>query len=352
MELTVLDTNFEAIYVVDTFKSLIWTERYDKNGDFELSTVADNLSLSVLRIDNYIKNSDCDSVMIIEDIQLNSDSDQGSTFYITGRSLESILDRRIVWKQTILNGNLQVQLEKLLDENIIDPEDANRKIDNFIFQYSDNLEIVDMTISAQFTGDDIYDVVSSICESFGLGFRIDLVEKNLVFSLYIGQDRSYDQFVNPYVVFSPSFENILSSNYLASKRNFKTVTLVAGEGEGVLRITIPVAITDDFGINRREDFTDARDVSSYTYGDPLTPEEYLDLLIQRGWGKLTEKNITESFEGQIDTYKTFKINEDFYLGDIVQLINEYGIEGRVRILEIIRSQDQNGMIVYPTFSNV
>lgn len=64
-----------------------------------------------------------------------------------------------------------------------------------------------------------------------VGFRIKLSDDNkFVFKLYAGADRSYDQFTNPYVIFSPKFENVINTNYLESKKTLKTVTLVAGEG--------------------------------------------------------------------------------------------------------------------------
>ena len=36
MELLVLNTTFESIAVVDTYDSLIWTDRYNAYGDFEI----------------------------------------------------------------------------------------------------------------------------------------------------------------------------------------------------------------------------------------------------------------------------------------------------------------------------
>ena len=46
MEVTLLDDNFEELYVLDVFKSLIWTDRYWKCGDFEIvvSPVTDVLA--------------------------------------------------------------------------------------------------------------------------------------------------------------------------------------------------------------------------------------------------------------------------------------------------------------------
>ena len=46
----------------------------------------------------------------------------------------------------------------------------------------------------------------------------------------------------------------------------------------------------------------------------------------------------------------YVLNKDYFLGDIVQVINEYGISATPRIIEIIESEDENGTSVVPTFS--
>ncbi len=67
------------------------------------------------------------------------------------------------------------------------------------------------------------------------------MKKQFVFELYAGFDRSYDQTENPYVIFSPKFENIINSNYIESKASLKTVTLVGGEGEVLVEDTLQLA---------------------------------------------------------------------------------------------------------------
>lgn len=44
------------------------------------------------------------------------------------------------------------------------------------------------------------------------------------------------------------------------------------------------------------------------------------------------------------------MNKDYFLGDIVQVINAYGIRAMPRIIEIIESEDENGASTVPTFS--
>ena len=71
MEIYVLNTNFESVAVVDEFESLIWTDRYDEAGDFELYMSMDKRLLEYLRKDYYLWNADSEHMMIIEGINTN-----------------------------------------------------------------------------------------------------------------------------------------------------------------------------------------------------------------------------------------------------------------------------------------
>lgn len=349
MDLTVLNTNLDDIAPVDTYESFIWTDRYYSYGDFELYTAISKDVFNYIKQDYYLKNRDSEHVMIIEKLLISSDAEDGNRITVSGRSLESILDRRIVWGQKTLSGNLQNGIKTLLDENIISPLDNSRKIDNFIFEASTDPAITGLTIDAQYTGDNLYDVIQKICEEKNIGFKVTLNDnKQFVFKLYSGTDRSYAQTAVPYVVFSPNFENIINSNYVESKSSLKNITLIGGEGEGASRRYTTVG--SGSGLNRREVFTDARDISS-DVGDGviLTNAEYTAKLQQRGKEKLIENPEVISFEGQVETTLMFKYGEDFFNGDVVQIANEYGHETKARILEIVMSEDEEGISVYPTF---
>ena len=57
------------------------------------------------------------------------------------------------------------------------------------------------------------------------------------------------------------------------------------------------------------------------------------------------------FEGEVDSASTiFKYGRDFFIGDIVQIRNEFGMEAQARIKEFIRSCDSTGYKEYPTFT--
>lgn len=351
MELTLLNTSLDAISVIDDYESVIWTDRYQECGDFEIYTPVTAEILNILKQDYYLINRDSEHVMIIEKILIKTDVELGNHITVTGRSLESILKRRIVWGQRSITGNLQNGIKTLLEENVINPEDSARKIDNFIFEESTDERITNLTIEAQYTGDEIYEIIVKLCKEHGIGFKVTLNDnKQFVFKLYAGTNRSYDQTENTYVIFSPNFENIVNSNYLESKSALKNVTLVGGEGEGDSRRYYTVGSAS--GLERRELFTDARDISSEVDGTVLTEEEYNAQLTQRGNEKLEENISIISFEGEIEPTMMFKYQEDFFNGDIVQIENEYGHETTTRIIEMTISENEQGTSVYPTFSTI
>lgn len=351
MDILVLNTNFESVAVVDTFKSMIWTDRYNSYGDFEIYFSIDSKVLQFMKEDYYLWIKDSEHVMIIEDLCIDSDSEEGNHITVTGRSLESILERRIVWGQKVITGNLQEGIETLLNENIISPSIPDRKIDNFVFKESNDPNITKLTIDAQYNGNDLYSVINELCEEHNIGFKIILDDTNqFVFSLYSGVDRSYNQTTNPYVVFSPNFDNLVNSNYFTSKANFKNVTLVGGEGEGSYQTTISVG--SGSGLDRRELYTDASNLSSDSSDATLSTAEYLALLSSKGQQELSKHAITTAFEGEVEVTQLFKYGEDFFIGDIVQIANEYGHEGSAYISELIVSQNEEGFSIYPTFKTM
>ena len=470
MNLVILNKSLDPVYIVDIYESFIWTDRYNEHGDFELYTSFEKDLLNRLQKDYYIQNLDSDHVMIIEDLVIKTDSEDGAHLALTGRSLESILCRRIVWKQTTINGKLQNGIETLLNECIINPEDENRKINNFVFEASTDPRITEPAINAQYTGDNLYDVISAICKEHDIGFKVTLNDdKQFVFKLYAGVNRSYDQEsftpvnvlsglsltyekghfwgadgttlsndfvrnytainplidviagvtyripkyqgsavlydenntkvgqidhigfdpledfefvipdgavkvglaymhtdmsepkemfrvtpyesddkkVNSYVIFSPNFENLLNSNYAESKSSLKNVTLVGGEGQGSERKYVTVG--EATGLDRRELFTNASDISSDVNGSTLSESAYEEQLTQRGKEKLEEHKETTSFEGEAETTFMFKYGIDFFNGDIVQVENEYGHASAARVVEVVMSEDSSGFSVYPTF---
>lgn len=352
MDMFILDTAYQAVAVLDTFQSRIWTDRYNAYGDFEVYIPAIMPVCSFLKEGYYLYSPDLsDRMMIIEDIQLKCDPEDGDFYTVTGRSLESILARRVIWGYREITGNLQQGVKALLNENVINPTKITRKIPNFQFRDSTDSRITSLTLDAQYFGDNLYEVISAICQEKSIGFRVlpDFTNAGLIFELFKGTERALDQTENPYIIFSPDFDNFISSNYLETTSSYKNVALVGADGEGSARKYVDAfeGNSEPSGLSRRETFTDAYGVSK---DEETTEDDYNKQLKQKGLEELADLKVTKAFEGEIDSSRQYVYGRDFGIGDVVQVTNSYGQSGKSRVSEVVMSEDDTGFIITPTFT--
>lgn len=363
-ELYILDRNFDNVCIVNTFESMIWTDRYRECGDFELYLSASSDVLVYAIHGYYIWMKNTDRLMIIESTEIETDVESGNHLKITGRSLESILDRRIIWHQTTVSGSMQTVIKKLITDAIINPALDKRKISNFIFIDNNDSRLLDFEIEeTQYLGDNLYEVITDICGLFDVGFKViyNFTTGNFEFSLYYGIDRSYSQDIYPWVVFSPEFDNIISSDFIENSAEYKNVNLICGEKKD--NVVQKFVFVDDgstvTGLDRKEMYTDGGS-NSQDYTDDsgievhLTDAQYLQVLKEKALEELykDENRLVKSFDGEMNTTRGFKYGVDFDIGDIVQMQNEYGLGSPARVIEMIHSQDTGGIKMYPTFESI
>ncbi len=353
-EIRVLNKNLEFDGIIDIYESFIWTERFNEYGDFELYTQMDPYILDTVQIGDYLEIADSDYVMVVESVVLDHDYEQGNHITIKGRSVESILDRRVIWDYCIFNNvGLGSLIKTLLTNAIINPADASRKIDNFIFDEPIDESIENIRLqSVQFYGENLYSVISALCQTYKIGFKITITNivddsPSFLFSLYSGKDSTYAQDVNPYVVFSPDYDNVLNTNFINSDQALKNICLVLGEGEGEDRTAVKVNTNQEniSGINRRE-----MSISeSITSSGQDSFEPYEKQLYEKGKEALLSNQFLESYDAQINPRPIYIYGVDYGLGDVVQISNDFGLESVTRVSEYIRSYSTSGIDTYPTF---
>ena len=345
MEFVILNSKLEQIHILDEYESLIWTDRYSESGDFEIYTSVNERMLDILRSNDelYLWNSMSEHVMIMDEYSIKSDYDMGSKILITGTSVEQILDRRIVWDRTTFNGSLQEGIKKLLIENAIQPVNPNRAIPNLKFAETSDTKILGMTCNYDFSGDNLYECIKILCNNNHIGFKMSLNDDDVfVMKLYSGEDRSYGQFVNPYVIFSPEFENLGSSDYINSKKNYKNV------------IAIPQTTDSNSQLSPSHDEYNPNNINGLNRREVLAESRSNDGSYTEDMGKkdLSKYKHNIAVEGNIDASNMYVYGKDFTIGDIVQIRNEYGFESRSRVTELIMNQSQDKLEIYPTFTSI
>ena len=97
MRIIARDVNMASIAEIDMYTSMIWTDRYSENGDFELQVPCTSEYYDLFEHQaKYLTIDKSDRVMVIEKRQIQTQVDNSDKYIITGRSAETLLDRRVI----------------------------------------------------------------------------------------------------------------------------------------------------------------------------------------------------------------------------------------------------------------
>ena len=356
-----LTVNLTAI--CDSFSSLLWDVEYYKCGSFEIYISATPKNLSIFQRGRIVGRSDDQrNYGIIEKIQLNADAENGDYLTVSGRFLMSFLSRRIIdstWNFT--KETTYSEIVKNIVHGICAWHDLFRLLPGF--EISENSSPCwQKTTQLQISYENLMDWIYKICEIVGGTANIRLVkseddEYKFLFELSQGTDRSILQNENPHIIFSDTYNNLLSFDYILDSTDYSNFAYIFGAGEGWSRKN-----TAQFNRNesmprwfeRYEIFVDAKDISDTTEVNGETTQipanEYTAILQERGGEKLSPVKQVSEFTVATDG-RQFQYNRDYFLGDYVTVQHDrFGLkQPRVQLIGMIESFDQNGYSLTPTF---
>jgi len=385
MELLLLDDALRSVEVIDNFESLIWTERFNENGDFEMLIVSTNQTRSWLVEGVKCTVAGSYYVMTIETVEKTVDSDGRSMLKVSGYSLEAMLKDRVA-KHTLSNlttepywvisdtpgGIMKTIFNAICIDGDLDSGDIIPYIqegellvtpgswyslpddlywDDAVGIWEDGYAGYTPGGSGD-TGDEItvslkpgsvYDAFRSICQVYGIGFRLirNGEESELYFEVYEGFDRTIGQDDLPPVVFSIDMDNLSDSSEFNSLSGSKNVAYVFSTN-GYAVVYAPGVDPAVAGFQRRVLMVDASDVDMAA-GAPLT-----DLLNQRGLAALGENKQVAAFDGEISKFGPYRYGIDYFLGDVITVENSDGVNTKMRVTEQILVHDTQGERSYPT----
>ena len=223
----VLNTELKVIgKPIEDYHSLVWSERYSEVGDFELELPIEYALDSSLVFGNFLYIGSSDKLMVIEDIK-PSFGEEKTSLLIKGQSAESILKRRVLLDPINVSGFAESTIYNLVNDNVTGPGNADRDISLFnnTFPGVSTTEIFEEQLEMQ----TVYEAVKTICKSTDLGFKVIKSAEELEFFVYKGEDRSYTQSTNPYVVFSDNFDNVIATSFYESEKDKINIVLVTTE---------------------------------------------------------------------------------------------------------------------------
>lgn len=356
MEVYTLDPLFRRAEVIDQFESLIWTERYNAFGDFELDIYSTLATRNLFKAGTHLAINESHRVMEVE-IVLDGESDGKEMLKVTGRSIEKILDDRIA-KDTL--SNLTTEPKWVITDK---PADIARKIfhDICVLGNLDPGDVIPFINEGSFLDDDtipepvdpitveldpmtVYAAVKDICDVWNLGFCLirNFDASQLYFDIYTGNDRTSAQTVLPPVIFTPELDNLQNTSELNNITDAKNVAYVFSPA-GYQVVVAPEVDPEVEGFERRILVVNATDI---TTDNP----DVESALIRRGSDELAKSRAIQAFDGEISQYSQFKYNRDYQLGDIVEMRSKDGVTNNMRVTEQIFVSDSEGDRSYPTLT--
>lgn len=345
MRMEIINHKFERLGVINKFNMIQYNPKYSGIGSFELSCALNEENKSLIVEDNILWIED-EYAGVIQYIDKSSDNE----IKAKGKLLSVVLNWRTVIKTYEANKLTTGIFEELVRLNFM--ADGERKIEGFTFinNVTDNT-----AIRYQVTGKSLSDIFQPLSETYDIGYEVylNMEEKAFEFTLFRGKDLTIgNKDGNKPVIFGTDFNNILKSEYVSDKNNYRNVAYVAGEGEGENRVVVEVKQTESAGFFRREIVVDARDIQKANSISRMTDEEYNELLQQRGKEKLSEFRKVESYDAELmsDARTGFVYGKDYFLGDTVSVVDKnLGVILSAKITEVTVTFAEDGYTVEPTF---
>lgn len=337
MEIRVYDAEFNLQKIVENFISLLWHRRYNEAGEFEIKAPATEENIACLVLDNVVWIKGKVEAGVIESRIISQDS-KTSEIIVSGRFLESYMDRRLIRPKFNYSGLTEVGMRTILENAVALPMVELGELQGF-----------EDEITFQATYKNLLSYESKLAKKadFGFRFRPDFVNKKIYFEVYKGVDHGIEQSDRARVIFSEEFVNLASATFNQNSELYKNVGYVGGEGEGDARTYVTVGDDTLTGLERREVFFDAADISS----EDLTEEQYKAKLSQRGEDRLVKDNpMATSFECETNPNGNFKYGIHYDLGDVVTVQKKsWGLYMNERITEITEVYENGVYSIEPIF---
>lgn len=357
MELSVLDNTFKRVRPIENWNSLVWSERYSANGDFQLTSnrISEVLELLPLKAPDQpptvVALRDSNVPMVVETHRIEADKKGVPIITTTGRSFETILSRRIAIQMVSKTDGAR----PAWSIKAMSPSDAVFTVMNRIVKLgiASPLDIIpeitlrDSVTEAWPKGEQEYPIEPKELYEWALetlqlgehGLRAVLPPRaggvtTIDIEIYNGTDRTKT------VAFDTIQDQFDKTSHLLSDVGHKNVMLTQ-----VASGLYPSRMGPErSGLARRVGYQDLSSEITLPAGQQLT-----ELATNRGLVSLGGLAPIALFSGEISAKQAARYNQDYFLGDKVSLKGEYGLSQVVRIAEFVRTHDRDGERSYPAF---
>lgn len=370
MDIFILDVLLRPIDVVDQYISLIWTERWDSMGDFEIVTLSTPNNKRRFVADTKLSITQSKRVMIVETIEETEDVEKGGILKIKGRCLNSILEKRLAVSYSTLSGSIRVSWDtygwtppELLvlyffsicyygDSSpgdilpFIQEEGSLYPVENI-----PDLWPVDFEWSTK--PKDLYAAMRDICSAYDIGFRFykDPNASKLYFESVMGCDRTTQQTDFTPVIFSQDMANLIDTTELTDYTKYFNAIFVVyfykDEFDNDVTMT-EIVRADELDFSEGGFDQKVKLLSVTQIPEDMELVDVPAYLIKLGQEELGRHRPINVYDGEIAKNSTYVYEVDYNLGDIVEVRGNDGGTAYMRVVEQIFKRDSAGEASYPS----
>lgn len=340
--------NLDRLAVLNTYSARNWNRVWGESGSFTIWAPITEENEEFLVKENLVWPDDQLLVGVIELVHKYTEETGLATVEISGRFIESAyLSRRIIWGNALITDTPANVIDRLIKGNSIASTVANRRFGPAIYTSitKSNSIPVQSNITYCNSYGNLWEEVKGICLEKGLNVDFRYYNNGVLITIFGVISGGYNRANS--VNLSTDLGFLTESDYLLDTTDYCNVALIAGEGEGADRTVTSIIPSSATLRERRELYVDARDLqkNSASSETPMSDEEYIASLIQRGQKKLVDYPLYESYECslQLTGEEGYVFGKDYNLGDIVTLTdNVLKITVQARVKEHQLSEDKDG----------
>lgn len=366
MELLTLNDNNQPAKLIENYDSLIWTERFNTVGDFQIKSGNVDQFMNLLPEGTRLTLRESNIVMTVETHQIDRKKNTPQSVTIKGRSYESILDRRVsIQSVSALTGSAgwdvlvktpsdlaYYVIVKICVDGVASaadifpsshvvfptPDDylaSTGPTKTFTVERGNLLNTVLTLLQAQAAEDVSTTPDTPAVVPHGIrAVRPSAAGTAIAIEIYSGTDRSAQ------VYFDATRDLLDDGAYLFSK--VASANAAYGVASG-LAAEMYEGASEPTGLDRRVILVDASE-SGIASEEVLRNEMSISL---------SEASETAMFDGSINQdLSPYIYGVDYELGDIVKVVGDYGLSSTARVTEYIRSEDATGTKAYPTLTAI
>lgn len=339
MNLALMDKDFNIVKYI-SFINLQWIRRYYEPGEFNVQLPASEYDSSAV----YLFTKDRPEVGLIQKRQY-ADGYDGKVMQLSGYFYEYKLNDKITYPRFNASGNIEAVARTII---------STYKEDIPILQLGKaNDPLLGSSITKESTGDGLATVIYELLQTQELSIRClyDYVNNSMSAVVWQGKDRTQDQDVNSFVVFSEGFRNMQNEEIIIDNSNFKNYAVVIGNGryEEGNQIEVIVDLRSNKNVYAQKLYVDQ---TGQTYDETKqTLNEFKEQLRQAGIEELAKyTDITSVSFDTIDRGLTYM--KDYDLGDKCDVVlDSIGESYTVRIIEVTEVFKENKHTISLQFGN-